>query len=94
MHARTLMSMFDQSYTKVSLMPEHGFQRWDPVVKDEMFAAVLFLPNAEANLRACVSSLVSATDATLTRTGACQAAVPSNPQFLYRRTENEDNMLG
>ena len=88
MHARTLMSIFDQSYTRIALMPEHGFKMWDPVVKEEMLASVLFLPNAEANLRACVSSLISATDATITHTGACQAAVPKNiAQFLYRRTE-------
>ena len=95
MHARTLMSIFDQSYTRIALMPQHGFKKWDPVVKEEMLASALFLPNAEANLRACVSSLISATDATITHTGTCQAAAPKDiAQFLYKRTENEANMLG
>ena len=88
MHARTLMSSFDQSYTRIALMSEHGFKMWDPVVKDEMLASVLFLPNAEASLRACVSSLISATDATITHTGGVPGCSPEKvAQFLYRRPE-------
>lgn len=65
-------------------------QKWDPQVYDEVFGAVLFLGLAEGNIRRPVSGRVSATDATVTKMGACSADVPRDlARFLYRRAEKK-----
>ena len=82
------MAIFGSAYTQINNMSSKGFQKWDPIVKDEILGAVLFLPFAEANLRAPISALVSATDATVTKAGPCTAAGPKSvARCLYKRTE-------
>ena len=58
-------------------------------VLDELIAAALALVVSFANIRAPVSTCLSATDATVRRAGACQAFVPQRvANACYRRSEH------
>ena len=64
------------------------FVRWNAAVYDEILFAVLVLPFAEADVRAPVSRVISATDATVERVGSCTALVPPNlADMLFSRAE-------
>ena len=79
---------FGSAYNWITDWKSHGFQKWAPELKEELLGAVLMLPLAKANLRAPISSLVSATDATVTKAGSCEACVPKAvARFMYKRSE-------
>ena len=55
---------------------------------DEILFAALLLPFAEADVRAPVSRVISATDATVERAGSCTTRVPpKHADLLFSRAE-------
>ena len=89
------MSVFSKLYVVINNMRDNEkFVRWNAAVYDEILFAFLVLPFAEADVRAPVSRVISATDATVERAGSCTAQVPPRlADMLFSRAENEANML-
>lgn len=89
MHKRPCMSVFSKLYVVINNMRgNEKFVRWNAAVNDEILFAVLVLPFAEADVRAPVSRVISATDAAVERVGSCTAHVPpklANVLFLQSR---------
>ena len=88
MHCRHLMSSLSLTYDFMQSMPHHEEQRIPAAVCDELLACSLLLACSYADLRAQVSTTISATDATPQRGGACRAVLPQKLcNALYRRGE-------
>ena len=70
------------------------FFRWNAAVYDEILFAVLVLPFAEADVRAPVSRVISATDATVERAGSCTAQVPPKlADMFFSRAEKRGELV-
>ena len=65
LHDRCCMPVFGQAYRIINNMHKGRLYRWDPLLFDELLMAAVLLSLAEANIRAPVSALLSATDATV-----------------------------
>jgi len=88
LHARHLMCCLSSVYKFLVSMPEDAETRLPAAVLDELMIASLWLACAHTNIRAPVSSTISATDATCIRGGRCRATVPGKlARALYRRGE-------
>ena len=77
-------------------MSETSLSRLGDKVKDELLMSALFLVLAFTDIRAPVSTCISATDATVRRAGACQAWVPqkvANACFRTSETRGEHTRL-
>ena len=89
MLSRILMSIFSRIYCSIESMPDCPV-KWNPIVYVELFFAACMLPVAESNLRAVVSSRVSATDATTVKAGSCHADVSAGiSQLFYCKSEKK-----
>ena len=95
MHARHLMSTLLHTYPFIMNMgPEEV--RLPAAVVDELLACSILLCGAYTDIRAQVSTSISATDATPIRGGACRAVIPQKlSNALFRRGEQrgEHGML-
>ena len=77
MHKRPCMSVYSKLYVVINNMKDNEkLLRWNSAVYDEILFAVFVLPFAEADVRAPVSRVISATDATVERARSCTAQVP------------------
>ena len=70
------MCCLTEIFLFVESMSETSLSRVGDKVKDELLMSALFLVMAFTDIRAPVSTCISATDATVRRAGACQAWVP------------------
>ena len=88
MHRRELMAIFHHTYLFIEQLPENGLKRIPWYVKDELTAAALLLPFAEANIRTPVSVQISATDAS-SKMGGRASTITSRvmSKLLYRFAE-------
>jgi len=90
MHRRCLMSALQSSFRWCDGLEPGQATRWDPEIKDELAAAVLMLPVAQACLRWPVASRLVATDATPTRGGTAATYISESLALqLYRFTEQK-----
>ena len=88
MHCRTMMSIFSEVYIFIATMPSCTECRLPPGVVDELLIGSIMLASCYTNIRAPVSSTLSATDATNERGGACRCTVPHKlAHAAYRRGE-------
>ena len=65
-------------------------RRWSPDVYDELFMVRLLLPFTESSIRSPVSSQLSATDATVQKSGSFVADVPVEvARLLHSRSKSK-----
>eukprot|EP00972_Heterocapsa_arctica_P055488 8186685-Heterocapsa_arctica.AAC.1 len=69
---RELMSVWHRMYSFTDSLPDskNEWRRLPPDIRDELYAASALLAVAEGRIRWGVSSVLSATDATMTSFGA------------------------
>ena len=90
MHRRQLMCSLVETYTFIENMTDDVSYSIPADVVDELLAAALFLTVAHTDVRAPVSTRISATDATVRRAGACQSFVPQKvANMFYRLSESK-----
>ena len=96
MHRRELMCCLTEIFVFVESMSESKLTRVGDKVKDELVLSALFMVVAFTDIRAPVSTCVSATDATVRRAGACQTWVlqkVANACFRKSETRGEHTRL-
>ena len=89
MHKLLCISVFSKLHVVINIMRDNEkFVRWNAAAYDEILFAVLVLPFAAADVRAPVSRVIPATDATVERAGSCTAQVPPKlADMLFSRAE-------
>eukprot|EP00972_Heterocapsa_arctica_P098862 14587701-Heterocapsa_arctica.AAC.1 len=88
---RKLMSVWHHTYSFSDSLPdsENKWRRLPPDIRDEPYAASALLAVAECHIRWRVSSVLSATDATMTSFGATESDVGGKiSRALYRIAEH------
>ena len=74
-----------ETYIFIECMNDHDTYAIPQDVYDELLAASLLLTVAHTDVRAAVSTRISATDATVRRAGACQSVVPQKIANMFFR---------
>ena len=89
MHRRNLMAIFQDTYTFISRIPEKGYRKLPPKVREELLWMALCLPVMESNIRWPVSTRVGASDASLSGGGrAACTTTQAVANTLYRYSEH------
>ena len=94
MHCRHLMSTLSETYIFVMNLNTECESALPAAVCDELLGCALVLACAYTDIRAQVSTTISATDATPLRGGACRSVIPQKIcQALFRREKQEVNTV-
>jgi hypothetical protein len=89
MHRRELLSILSDTYLFMNSISYQGVYCIPDAIRSELVMLALCLPLCEADVRWPISEKVSATDATPTFMGACEAAAPSKVTHdMYRVSEH------